>query len=186
MEEGQKLQGISRSANDPVKLRRAIVVLMSAQGQTVKDITMLMQVGEDYVCDVIHAFNDRGFDALNPKWNGGRAKTISDEARERLPDRPDVPRRLEDHRLLHLEPEQARRTPHQAEGDHGHQPGDPAPDPAGRQGLLENHHHLEGVQRPGVHREDAPRPDAVRQPSRQRTGDMRRRVRTAEPDAAQG
>ncbi len=33
------------------------VVLMSAQGQTVKDITTLMQVGEDYVRDVIHAFN---------------------------------------------------------------------------------------------------------------------------------
>nr|WP_329536278.1 helix-turn-helix domain-containing protein [Streptomyces sp. NBC_01450] len=49
---------------------------MSAQGQTVKDITMLIQVGEDYVRDVIHAFNERGFDALNPKWNGGRAKTI--------------------------------------------------------------------------------------------------------------
>lgn len=71
MEEGRKLQRISRSAKDPVKLRRAIVVLMSAQGQTVKDITMLMQVGEDYVRDVIHAFNERGFDALNPKWNGG-------------------------------------------------------------------------------------------------------------------
>ncbi|WP_455754855.1 IS630 family transposase [Streptomyces mirabilis] len=84
MEEGRKLQRISRSAKDPVKLRRAIVVLMSAQGQTVKDITMLMQVGEDYVRDVIHAFNERGFDALNPKWNGGRAKTISDEAREQI------------------------------------------------------------------------------------------------------
>jgi transposase len=45
---------------------------------------MLMQVGEDYVRDVIHAFNERGFDALNPKWNGGRAKTISDEAREHI------------------------------------------------------------------------------------------------------
>ncbi|MFI6731082.1 hypothetical protein ACIBM7_45850, partial [Streptomyces atratus] len=31
------------------QLRRAIVVLMSAQGQTVKDITVLMQVSEDYV-----------------------------------------------------------------------------------------------------------------------------------------
>ena len=44
---------------------------MSAQGQTVKDITVLMQVGEDYVRNVIHAFNERGLDALDPKWNGG-------------------------------------------------------------------------------------------------------------------
>ncbi|MGV9568011.1 helix-turn-helix domain-containing protein [Streptomyces sp. NPDC003480] len=84
MEEGRKLQRISRTAKHPVKLRRAIVVLMSAQGQTVKDITTLMQVGEDYVRDVIHAFNERGPDALDPKWSGGRPKTISDQVREHI------------------------------------------------------------------------------------------------------
>ncbi|WP_446220609.1 helix-turn-helix domain-containing protein [Micromonospora sp. IBHARD004] len=66
-EEGRRLQRISRTAKDPVRLRRAIVVLMSAQGQTVKDITSLMRVGEDCVRDFIHAFNERGFDALDPK-----------------------------------------------------------------------------------------------------------------------
>ncbi|SFE62921.1 Homeodomain-like domain-containing protein, partial [Actinopolyspora alba] len=65
MEEGRKVQRISRTAKDPVKLRRAIVVLMSAQGQSVPDITSLMQVSDDYVRDVIHAFNERGFDALD-------------------------------------------------------------------------------------------------------------------------
>jgi hypothetical protein len=34
MTEGRRLQRIGRTANDPVKLRRAIVVLMSAQGQS--------------------------------------------------------------------------------------------------------------------------------------------------------
>ncbi|MFC7014639.1 IS630 family transposase [Streptomyces viridiviolaceus] len=57
---------------------------MSAQGQTVKDITTLMQVGEDYVRDVIRAFNERGFDALGPKGSGGRPRTISDEVREHI------------------------------------------------------------------------------------------------------
>ena len=84
MEEGRKLQRISRRAKDPVKLRRAIVVLMSVQGQTVKDITVLMRVSEDYVRDVIHAFNEQGLDALDPKWSGGRPKTISDEVREHI------------------------------------------------------------------------------------------------------
>lgn len=84
VEEGRKLQRISRRAKDPVKLRRAIVVLMSAQGQTVQDITVLMQVSEDYVRDVIHAFNERGLDALDPKWSGGRPKTISDPVREHI------------------------------------------------------------------------------------------------------
>ena len=48
MEEGRKLQRISRNSKDPVRLRRAIVVLMSGQGQAVRDITSLMQVSEDY------------------------------------------------------------------------------------------------------------------------------------------
>ncbi|WP_432165483.1 hypothetical protein [Streptomyces sp. bgisy031] len=38
-EAGRRLQWISRTAKGPVKLRQAIVVLMSARGQTVKDIT---------------------------------------------------------------------------------------------------------------------------------------------------
>lgn len=65
MEEGRRLQKISRTGKDPIKLRRAIVVLMSAQGQAVKDITSLMQVSDDYVRDVIHAFNEHGFEALH-------------------------------------------------------------------------------------------------------------------------
>ena len=68
MEEGRKLQRVTRTAKDPVKMRRAIVVLMSGQGQAVRDITSLLQVSPDYVRDVIHAFNERGFDALDPKW----------------------------------------------------------------------------------------------------------------------
>jgi hypothetical protein len=51
MEDGRKLARISRTARNPVKLRRAIVVLMSGQGQTVRDITSLMQVSD--VRDVI-------------------------------------------------------------------------------------------------------------------------------------
>lgn len=58
--EGRRLQRISRTAKEPVKLRRTIVVLMSAQGRTVKDITTLMQVGEDYVREVIHALTSGG------------------------------------------------------------------------------------------------------------------------------
>jgi hypothetical protein len=53
MEEGRRLQRITRSAKDPVKLRRAIVVLMSAQGQSVSAIKALMQVSDDYVRQVV-------------------------------------------------------------------------------------------------------------------------------------
>ncbi|MHA6623741.1 IS630 family transposase [Pseudonocardia sp. DLS-67] len=81
MDEGRKLQRITRTATNPVRMRRAIVVLMSAQGQTVRDITSLLQVSDDYVRDVIHAFNERGFDALDPKPSGGRPKRIGDQLR---------------------------------------------------------------------------------------------------------
>ncbi|MBL1121165.1 IS630 family transposase, partial [Streptomyces sp. 110] len=57
---------------------------MSAQGQTVKDVTSLMQVSEDYVRDVIHAFNEWGIDALDPKWSGGRRQAISDRVCEHI------------------------------------------------------------------------------------------------------
>jgi transposase len=81
MAEGQKLSRITRTAKNPIKLRRAIVVLMSGQGQTVRDIVSLLQVSEDYVRDVIHAFNERGFDALDPKPSGGRPKQIGEQLR---------------------------------------------------------------------------------------------------------
>src|SRR3954447_3106079 len=67
MAEGQRLQRIGRTARDPVKLRRAIVVLMSAQGQSVPDIAHLLKCSPEYVRAVIHDFNDIGFKALDPK-----------------------------------------------------------------------------------------------------------------------
>jgi len=72
IQEGRRPQRISRTAKDPVRLRRAIVVMMSAQGRSVPDITTLMQVSEDYVRGVVHAFNERG----SMRWtqNGAGAR----------------------------------------------------------------------------------------------------------------
>src|SRR4051812_38402944 len=156
MDEGRKVQRITRTAKDPVRLRRAIVVMMSGQGQAVRDITSLLQVSEDYVRDVIHAFNERGFDALDPKWSGGRRRRIGDRIREWIcliartsPAECGLSgfstwslTKLRDHLL--------------AEGIAV--PGDAAPDPASRQDLLADHHHVEGLHRPRVHPGDAPDP----------------------------
>ena len=57
------MQRIGRTAKDPVKLRRAIVVLMSAQGQSAPDIAQLLDCSQEYVRGVIHTFNDIGFAA---------------------------------------------------------------------------------------------------------------------------
>jgi transposase len=84
MTEGRRLQRIGRTAKDPVKLRRAIVVLMSAQGQSAPDIAHLLDCSPEYVRGVIHAFNESGFAALDPKWSGGRPTTISEQARRQI------------------------------------------------------------------------------------------------------
>ena len=84
MSEGQRLQRIGRTSRDPVKLRRAIVVLSSAQGQPVPDIAHLLACSAEYVRGVIHDFNEQGFAALHPKWSGGRPRTISRRVREEI------------------------------------------------------------------------------------------------------
>jgi hypothetical protein len=63
MEEGRRLQRITSTAEDPIRLRRPIMVLMSGQGQPVPDIASMLQVSADYVRDVsvIHAFNERSW-----------------------------------------------------------------------------------------------------------------------------
>lgn len=78
MSEGQRLARITRTSRSPVRLRRAMVVLASAQGQSAGDIAPMLAASADYVRRVIHDFNDKGFAALDPKWSGGRPKAISD------------------------------------------------------------------------------------------------------------
>lgn len=83
-EEGQRLVGITRRSKDPVRLRRAIVVLSSAQGRSVPDIASLLDVTENYVREVVHDFNEHGFGALDPKWSGGRPRVFNDAVRKRI------------------------------------------------------------------------------------------------------
>lgn len=43
-----------------------------------------MQVSESYVRQVTHDFNEKGFDALDPKWNGGRPAKTDQAMRDRI------------------------------------------------------------------------------------------------------
>lgn len=83
-QEGQRLSRITRTGKDRVRLRRAIVVLMSAQRQSVPAIANLMKVSEKYARGVIHDFNEKGFAALDPKWSGGRPPKTDPATRERI------------------------------------------------------------------------------------------------------
>lgn len=80
--EGQELSRISRRSRDPVRLRRAIIVLASGQGRPVSDIADLLQAAPDYVRGVIHDFSCHGM--LDPKWSAGRQPAIDEHTAEQV------------------------------------------------------------------------------------------------------
>lgn len=88
-EEGARLQRtVRKAAKDvsPITWRRALVVLMSGQGRSAAQIATVTHSTEDWVREIIHAFNDSGMDALRPRWSGGRPRTITDEQRRGIVD----------------------------------------------------------------------------------------------------
>ncbi|SHM95434.1 Winged helix-turn helix [Streptomyces yunnanensis] len=52
-------------------------MLLSAQGIDVAKIAEMAFTSEDRARDVIHDFNADGFEALDPKYKGGRPKTLT-------------------------------------------------------------------------------------------------------------
>ncbi|MEU4768551.1 helix-turn-helix domain-containing protein [Actinosynnema sp. NPDC023794] len=72
---------VARSTRDRVRLRRAGIVPASAQGRGVTGIAQLFAASPGYVREVIHAFNDTGFAALDPRWSGGRPRKFTPSAR---------------------------------------------------------------------------------------------------------
>jgi transposase len=78
--EGQRLtQLVRRGRGNPIRIRRATIILASSSGTPVSAIARLVAADEDTVRDVIHAFNEKGLAALDPRWAGGRPRLISDE-----------------------------------------------------------------------------------------------------------
>src|SRR5438034_11180963 len=79
-QEGRRLQQIvRRGKHESVRVRRALIIMASASGTPVPAIARLVAAHEDTVRDVIHAFNEKGLAALDPRWAGGRPRLISDE-----------------------------------------------------------------------------------------------------------
>jgi transposase len=75
-EEAQRLVQIARRTRDRVRLRRAGVVFASFQGRSAVEVAEMFAASPRYVREVIHAFNEKGFAALDPKWSGGRPKKV--------------------------------------------------------------------------------------------------------------
>ncbi|MEV1039932.1 IS630 family transposase [Streptomyces sp. NPDC050204] len=84
-DEGQRLLRIvRRGTGSVVTWRRAQMLLLSAQGMPVDKIATVTFTSPDRVRDVIHNFNADGFEALYPKYKGGRPKTFT------LPERREI------------------------------------------------------------------------------------------------
>jgi transposase len=77
-DEGRKLLSIiRRGSGSVVRWRRAQIVLWSAQRMDVPAIAKIAFTSEDRVREVIHNFNEDGFDSLAPKYAGGRPPTFT-------------------------------------------------------------------------------------------------------------
>src|SRR3954471_9149379 len=81
-DEAQRLVKITRTARDRVRLRRAGIVLASVQGRSAAEAAAMFAATATYAREVIHAFNEKGFAALDPKWSGGRPRRFGPPARE--------------------------------------------------------------------------------------------------------
>jgi transposase len=80
--EAQRLVKITRTARDRVRLRRAGIVLASMQGHSPAEAAGMFAATAQYAREVIHAFNEQGFAALDPKWSGGRPPRFGPAVRE--------------------------------------------------------------------------------------------------------
>ena len=76
MAEGKELQDLVRRGKDVTKLRRAQIVMASAQDMPVPDIAKLYHCSEAHVRAVIKRFNEDGLDSLPRKKGGGRPPVI--------------------------------------------------------------------------------------------------------------
>lgn len=79
--EARRLVKITRTAKDRVRLRRAGIVLASMQGRSATEAAGMFAASPQYAREVIRAFNEQEFPALDPKWKGGRPAKFGPVAR---------------------------------------------------------------------------------------------------------
>jgi len=86
-EEGNRLlRIIRRGSGSVVSWRRAQIVLLAAQRMPATRIAEVAFTDPDTVREVIHNFNQDGFDSLYPRYRGGRPRTFT------LPERQQIKR----------------------------------------------------------------------------------------------
>jgi transposase len=64
--------------------QRASILLASNTGMSAPEIARMWQTDESHVRKVIHEFNERGLDSLDPDYRGGRPRRITAAQRKRI------------------------------------------------------------------------------------------------------
>ncbi|MFN2638250.1 MAG: IS630 family transposase [Gemmatimonadaceae bacterium] len=82
--EGQRLSKVIRRSRDPVEVRRAQVILASAQGFASPKISLIVGMTQDYCRTLIHEFNESGLEMLKPRWRPGVKAKFTEEQKQRL------------------------------------------------------------------------------------------------------
>jgi transposase len=82
--EAAHLLQLSRRGPNAVVRHRAMLLFASYQGQSVGQISLMFQASATHVAALIHAFNEQGFPALDPRWGGGRPRRIDLDERTEI------------------------------------------------------------------------------------------------------
>ncbi|MBW4084559.1 helix-turn-helix domain-containing protein [Paenibacillus sp. S150] len=90
-EEGNRLLRIARKGADPVEVRRALLILASAQKMKVPEISRLYHISGEHIRKTIHRFNTEGMVSLKPNYGGGRPPTFTEEQRADIIELAQIP-----------------------------------------------------------------------------------------------
>ncbi|MDG0793998.1 helix-turn-helix domain-containing protein [Cohnella ginsengisoli] len=90
-EEGNRLLRIARKGADPVDVRRALLILASAQKMKVPEISRLYHISGEHIRKTIHRFNTEGMASLKPNYGGGRPPTFTEEQRADIIELAQIP-----------------------------------------------------------------------------------------------
>src|SRR5712691_7205140 len=82
--EGRLLKSKSRTAKHFATRQRAQILLASAAGIAPSDIARALSTDESHVRKVINAFNEEGFESLNPRYRGGRPRKVDADTARRV------------------------------------------------------------------------------------------------------
>ena len=96
-EDKQQLDDELLAAQEKKWYRRLIIISLSAQRYSVKELSEMFKLSEATIRRYIHAYNRDGISGLNPNKSPGRPRKIShwtmadwDKVLERTPDRYDL------------------------------------------------------------------------------------------------